>query len=69
MNKVFNAMAEWGQLAVMNAPVVATAMAYALTKDPNFAAFTFMATAVGASDASANVQMAEAGFKASSPKL
>ena len=68
MKGLFNTMAEWGQTAVMNAPVLLGAVAYAVTKDPNFAAFTFMATAMHAPEASANVQMAEQGFKANTPK-
>lgn len=68
MQKIFNTMAEWGQTAVTNAPILLGAAAYALTKDPSFASFTFMATAMHAPEASAHVQAAEAGFKANTPK-
>ena len=68
MNKLFNAMADFGQTVVTATPALLAVAAYAITKDPQFAAFTLMATGMNAPEASAHVAMAEEGFGNSAPK-
>jgi hypothetical protein len=62
MDKIFNAMAKAGQQATVLAPMIACMGAYFVTKDPQIAALTLFATGAHAPEASANVEMAEAGF-------
>jgi hypothetical protein len=51
-----------GQQATVLAPMIACMGAYFVTKDPQIAALTLFATGAHAPEASANVEMAEAGF-------
>ena len=62
MQKLFNGMADFGQTIVTATPGLLGVMAYAVTKDPHFAAFTFMATAMHSAEASANVTLLQEGF-------
>lgn len=69
MQRLFNKMAKFGRQATVLAPLLACVATYVVTKDPQMAAFTLMATGMQAPEASANVAMAEAGFGRNAPKM
>jgi len=68
MGRFFNQLANYTQGALTAAPAAAAAFAYGVTKDPQFAAFTLMATSMGLPEASAHLRAAQSGFESARPK-
>lgn len=69
MRKFFNEVAEYGQTIITTAPVLAATAAYAVSRDPQFAAFTFMVTSMGAPEMSGHLTLAQEGYKNAAPRM
>jgi len=67
MNNLLNTAKEYGQTAIMLAPIFASAATYFVTKDPQLASFTLMVTSMGAPEMSGHLTLAEGNVK-DSPK-